>query len=71
MRYLLLFVFLTACGVKGKPQPPIVPPLLGKGEPNYSEITQELNLKKKKAKLKDDWEDSKDFNQEQTPEQKE
>jgi len=57
----LLFL-LSACGVKGKPQPPLDPPTLGRGEPVFTEGTQDIQLKKKApTKIKDDWDDPKDF----------
>lgn len=34
--FALLIIFsLTACGVKGKPLPPLEPPTIGNGEPAY------------------------------------
>jgi predicted small lipoprotein YifL len=54
---------LTACGVKGKPQPPLTPPVLGRGalEPLK---TKDESRAKKKIRPVDDWEDSIDFSEE-------
>jgi hypothetical protein len=62
----LIFLFLlTACGVKGKPLAPLNPAPLGRGEPNYAEATQDLNIKKKKhKKIPGDWDEPKDFDDE-------
>jgi hypothetical protein len=57
-------LILPACGVKGKPMPPLTAPVLGRGEPNYSKATEKVKLKKKP--LPSDWEESEDF-----PEEKE
>lgn len=62
------FVFLTvfylsACGVKGKPQPPLTAPVLGRGEPNFSKATEKVKLKKK-PKV-NDWDEPGDFPEEQ------
>ena len=37
--FLISFVFLCACGVKGDPVPPQVPPPIGRGKPSYSKAT--------------------------------
>ncbi len=50
---ILLFssVFLSFCGVKGKPLPPEVPREIGIGQPQYKGVDQELKeAKKKKSK---------------------
>ncbi len=58
----ILGMMSVGCGVKGKPQPPLDPPLLGRGEPVFTEATQDIHLKKKPSvKLSDDWDDPKDF----------
>ncbi len=42
--------------------PPLDPPVLGRGEPVFTEATQDIQLKKKAPpKIKDDWDDTKDF----------
>lgn len=45
----ILFVSLclSACGVKGRPQPPLNPAPLGRGEPMYKEAAP-VKIKKKK-----------------------
>ena len=61
--------FLNACGVKGKPMPPLTPPVLGRGEPNYSRATENVQIKNRKAKNNsnsdsksaDDWDEPADF----------
>jgi|GEM_PF-1294824 len=56
-RICILVVF-SACGVKGKPLPPLVAPPLGRGEPSFPEATQNLQIKKKKpVKIEGDFED--------------
>jgi hypothetical protein len=58
----LFLAGLSACGVKGKPQPPLEPPLLGRGEPVFSEATQDLQIKKKNSiKIDGDWDEPKEF----------
>lgn len=58
---ILLFI-LSACGVKGKPLPPLEPVPLGRGEPNYTSATQDIQLKKKKPKkIQGDWDEPDDF----------
>lgn len=52
----------AACGVKGKPLPPLTPPVLGRGEPNYSRATEDVKIRKtKNLKNSDDWDDDSDF----------
>lgn len=60
----LIILGLGACGVKGKPQPPLTAPVLGRGEPNYSKATEKVKLKKKPIPA--DWEENDEF-----PEEKE
>ena len=50
---------LGACGVKGKPLPPLTAPVLGRGEPNYSKATENVKLKKKN--IPSDWTEEEDF----------
>lgn len=53
---------LVGCGVKGKPLPPLEPPMIGRGEPSFSDAASDVNLKKTKSKkIKDDWNEQKDF----------
>lgn len=33
---------LAACGVRGKPQPPLTPPELSRGQPTFKRATQEF-----------------------------
>lgn len=69
MKTLLLFflngLFLllsTSCGVKGKPQPPLTDPVLGRGEPNFSKATEKVKLRKTAPPLPADWkEEDEDF----------
>jgi hypothetical protein len=60
--FLILTVLSSACGVKGKPMPPLTAPVLGRGEPNYSKATENVKLKKKNIPA--DWEESDDFTEE-------
>lgn len=60
---LSLLIFLCACGVKGKPQPPLTAPVLGRGEPSYSKATENVKLKQKKPRTSD-WEEKDDFTEE-------
>jgi len=63
----IILILFTACGVKGKPQPPLDPPPLGRGEPVFTRATQDIQLQKKpsaakhKEIIKDDWDEPKDF----------
>ena len=60
----ILMALLSACGVKGKPLPPTTPPVLGRGEPNFSKATENLKLKKKKnPKIEGDFEEPNDFSE--------
>lgn len=66
---LTLIAFMAnACGVKGNPQPPQEPPLLGHGELNFSKATEGVKVKKKaKKNLSDpDWDEANDFTEEPT-----
>jgi len=33
---------LSGCGVRGRPQPPLTPPELGRGEPTFKRATEEF-----------------------------
>lgn len=62
--FLTGFLVLSGCGVKGKPLPPIEAPMIGRGEPSFTDAASEIDMKKKKIKKnKDDWNESKDFNE--------
>lgn len=58
---LTILSLLTACGVKGMPQPPLTAPVLGRGEPNFSKATENVKLKKKTPLPPSDWDDTRDF----------
>ena len=62
---LILTLFCAGCGVKGNPQPPIEPPTLGRGEPNFSKATEDLKIKKLKRKRSEEldpsWDETQDF----------
>jgi hypothetical protein len=69
--HVVLFFFsslllLSACGVKGKPQPPLTAPVLGRGEPNFSKATESVKLKKKTPPPHSDWDDNKDFSEDRS-----
>ncbi len=59
-QFLTLVIFLSSCGVKGVPQPPLTMPVLGHGEPSYSNATQNVKVKKSRVKT-NDWGDPPDF----------
>ncbi len=58
-----MILFIAACGVKGKPLPPLKSAPIGYGEPNFREATEKINVNKSKTKPKseDDWSDDEDF----------
>ena len=59
---LIIFLVNLGCGVKGKPSPPLTPPVLCRGEPSYSKATEGLKIDpKKRKKIQDDWDESDDF----------
>jgi len=60
---LISFTSLEGCGVKGKPQPPLTAPVLGRGEPNFSKATEKVKLKQKPKAP--DWDEPGDFPEEQ------
>jgi len=65
----ILGLSLGACGVKGKPLPPLTPPVLGRGEPSLSKASEGLKLKKKTQKnnsssSEPDWDEVEDFPEE-------
>lgn len=52
---------LAACGVKGKPQPPLTPSQIGRGEPNFSKASKEVqNRKRPNLTIPGDFEDEDD-----------
>lgn len=61
----LLILITSGCGVKGRPQPPLTPPMIGRGEPNLPKATEKVRLPKKKnpksGSADDDWNESDDF----------
>lgn len=38
----ILFPLLSGCGVRGRPQPPLVPAELGRGQPTFRRATEEF-----------------------------
>lgn len=38
----LIFVFVSACGVRGKPQPPLTPAEIGRGQPTFKGTTEQF-----------------------------
>lgn len=62
MRLLILALFIAGCGVKGKPQPPLETPTLGRGQPNFSKAAKKLRIdKSKKPVVTDEWDKQQDF----------
>lgn len=65
MRLLLgaSLVFGASCGVKGKPQPPVVPVVMSRGEPSFSKATEKIKVApvNQRKKLEGDFEESPDF----------
>lgn len=41
---LVLWFSVVGCGVKGDPLPPDLPPVLGRGEPNFRRATESFQL---------------------------
>lgn len=63
--FLIICTALGACGVKGKPLPPLTPPVLGRGEPSLSKATEGVKIKKKTNRQGEpDWDDEEDFTEE-------
>ncbi len=58
---LLSIPILVSCGVKGKPQPPLEAPVLGRGEYTPPKKTQDSKAKKKSKNSEPDWEEADDF----------
>lgn len=46
---LITICFQVACGVKGKPLPPLQPAHLGRGEPTFTEAEKKSESEKKRA----------------------
>ncbi len=57
----MLVLGISGCGVKGKPQPPLTPPILGRGEPSFSKATETIKVPKKAKKIEGDFEEPEDF----------
>ena len=51
------------CGVKGRPQAPLKPALISRGEPSFSKATEKIKVspQNKKKKIEGDFEDQYDF----------
>ena len=60
----MIFVLIAACGVKGDPVPPQVPPPIGRGKPSYSKATMTLPGAKKKMPQEKDWMDEEESKEE-------
>lgn len=54
---------MAACGVKGKPQPPLTPAQIGRGSPSFYKATENIQVPKNK-KIQGDFEEPLDFEQE-------
>ena len=67
----MIFILATACGVKGDPVPPQVPPPIGRGKPSYSKATMTLPGGKKKMPQEKDWMDEEDTKEENKEESNE
>lgn len=50
----MLALAVSACGVKGRPLPPLNPAPLGRGEPTFKDANQAPNPKKKSLKKNQD-----------------
>lgn len=62
--YLISFIFLNACGVKGKPQPPLEQPVIGRGEMvQHKKAKSDPTKKKKYQPSEPDWDEKDDFNE--------
>lgn len=49
--YAFIFLIgLTACGVRGRPLPPELPPQLGRGEPSFKKATEGIQIPSRKKK---------------------
>lgn len=55
-------IFVLGCGVKGKPQAPLKPALLGRGKPSFTKATESMSIPGlPKKKIEGDFEDQNDF----------
>ncbi|AFX99754.1 lipoprotein [Bdellovibrio bacteriovorus] len=52
--FAVLALAVSACGVKGRPLPPLNPAPLGRGEPTFKDANQAPNPKKKTIKKNQD-----------------
>lgn len=46
-KIIFIFIFLnfiSSCGVKGDPQPPLAPADIGRGQPSYRRALKDVNL---------------------------
>jgi hypothetical protein len=61
--FLLSLVVTSACGVKGRPLPPLTAPQIGRGEPSLLGTQAEplQTPQQKKKNNQDDFEDDADF----------
>ncbi|MNJ91027.1 hypothetical protein D3C87_86710 [compost metagenome] len=50
----LVVLFISACGVKGRPLPPTTPPPLGRGEPTKSPEVKKIEASKNRYNIKDE-----------------
>lgn len=58
----LLCLTFIGCGVKGKPQPPLIPAFIGRGEPGVAKPQDKnKNSSQNKKKIEGDFDDSDDF----------
>jgi hypothetical protein len=61
---ILSFVILSGCGVKGRPQPPELPAVMSRGEPNFFRTTEAIKLRTEKSKkIPGDFEEKDDFDE--------
>lgn len=40
----MVMTVLTGCGVRGRPQPPLIPPELGRGEPTFKRASEGFTI---------------------------
>lgn len=60
---LITIIGFCGCGVKGKPQPPLTPPVIGHGKQNYPKSSKQIQIqnKKKPTTSEDDWSETEGF----------
>ena len=46
-------VLSLGCGVKGKPQPPLLPEVMGTGQYNYKNATEGVKVNSKKKQIEE------------------